>query len=102
MIKFETKNPHCGYRGYHQSQDRLIDLGGSPAIVMMKRNSKSVSFCYQNDEYFDYHGIRDALIPNTFNKTSGFTPKRIQVIQMKDKNFSLRSNSPNSDNCSIV
>ena len=55
--------------------DRLILLGD---IVLAKENWKNQSFCYQDEDHFDYHGIDFALCGKI-----GWIPKRILVIQMK-------------------
>jgi hypothetical protein len=44
-------------------------------------NEKNKTFCFQNEDNYDYHGIKNALCGKT-NPTY-FTPKRILVIQMK-------------------
>ena len=80
MEKFEIKMTHLGYIGWDNSNQRLIYLG--TAIGLFKQNSKSESHCYQNDRTFDYHDIQNALIPNSYENTAYFTPKRIIVIQM--------------------
>ena len=56
----------------------LIDLGD---IHLRQKNWKYQSYCYQNENRFDYHGIENALCGKT-NPTN-FTPKRILVMQMK-------------------
>ena len=43
-------------------------------------NYKSQSYCFENDEYFNFHGINNALIGKPNGST--FTPKKILVIQM--------------------
>ena len=61
----------------------MIYLGD---IVLKKENEKNHSFCYQNEDIFDYHGIENALCGKTNswrNDGENFTPIRILVIQMK-------------------
>ena len=48
-------------------------------IELLKENYKNKSRCDQNENEFNYHGIKNALR----GKTGWFTPKRILVIQMK-------------------
>ena len=55
------------------------DLGD---IILMKENCKNKSCCCQNEDRFDYHGIKNALYGKT-GFFAQFTPKRILVIQMK-------------------
>ena len=42
-----------------------------------------VSYCYQDEDYFNYHGIQNALCGKIRFNGGGFTPKRILVIQME-------------------
>ena len=51
----------------------------------MKENYKNESHCYQNEDRFDYHGIKKALCGKIYKYPNweDFTPKRILVIQMK-------------------
>ena len=62
-----------------KSSSRLIDLGD---IRLYKENEKNESHCWQNERYFNYHGIENALCGKT-GEDGFFTPKRILVIQMK-------------------
>ena len=56
---------------------------------MNKENYKNESYCEQNQYYFDYHGIENALCGKIGYwklvelKGESFTPKRIIIIQMK-------------------
>ena len=79
MMKFEWKQGY-GYYLDQQSSSGLICLGYGIAIRLYKENSKTASYCYQNNDYFDYHGIQNALCGCNHPQT--FTPKRITVIQM--------------------
>ena len=83
MMKFEIKDIRGGYDIKPKSDDVLIQLGlGSGGTIHLKKSSlKSQSYCYQDNDYFDYLGIKNPLIgkPNL----TPFTPKRIVVIQMK-------------------
>ena len=66
-------------RGFEKSDDKLITLGH---IRLMKENVKEKSWCGQNDEEFDYHGVSKALCGKVYYRDC-FVPKRILVIQMK-------------------
>ena len=82
-MKFEIKNlKEGGICLSEQSDDWLIRLGD---INLRKENKKNRSFCYQNKDKFNYHGIENALCGKSAKKFFGesFTPKRILVIQMK-------------------
>ena len=83
MMKFEIKNTDGGYRLFSQSDDILIQLGYgyNGAIHLMKSSKKSHSYCYQHDDYFNYHGTSNPLIGKSNGST--FIPQRIVVIQMK-------------------
>ena len=75
-MKFEIKNPEGYIFGLHnKSNEYLIRLGD---IHLNKENYKNHSHCFQYENYFNYHGIKNALCGN-----KNFTPKRILVIQMK-------------------
>ena len=59
----------------------LISLGD---IFLKKENEKNRSWCSQNENRFNYHGIEKALCGKTkYPGDDNFTPKRILVIQMK-------------------
>ena len=78
-MKFEIKElKEGGYKLFKPSDNRLISLGD---IALNKANRKNQSKCSQNEEYFDYHRIENALYGKT--KYENFTSKRILVIQMK-------------------
>ena len=80
-MKFDIKNlKYGGYLLYEKSSVNLITFGD---IVLWKENKKNSSFCYQNEDWFDYHGIEKALCGKIGWKGEFFTPKRILVIQMK-------------------
>ena len=82
-MKFEIKNlRYGGIILYEKYWSYFIDLGD---IQMSKENRKNESFCYQREDEFDYHGIKNALCGKEPNKDRRmyFTPKRILVIQMK-------------------
>ena len=73
---FEVKNEKFGgYWLYQKTKTDLISLGD---IVLKKNNSNLDSYCSQNNDWFDYHGIENALCG-----MKQFVPKRIFVIQMK-------------------
>ena len=77
-MKFDIKNVIFGGCYFkEQSSERLISIGD---IVLFKENNKGTSCCKQNnkDDYFDYHGIENALCGKT-----EFTPKRILVLSFK-------------------
>ena len=60
----------------------LIRLGD---IHLENKENKNKSYCYQNENHFNYHGIKNALCGkiSTLDEKSYFTIKRILVIQMK-------------------
>ena len=64
---------------WEKSAEYLIDLG---EIHLKKENNKNESRCYQNEDRFNYHGIKNALCGKTGYIGGCFTPKRILVIQM--------------------
>ena len=81
-MKFEIINlKEGGYCLYEESGcNTLIELGN---ICLKKENEKHLSFCFRNEENFDYHGIYKALCGRTYLfGDENFTPKRILVIQM--------------------
>ena len=57
-------------------------LGINGGFWIRKENVKNKSYTYQQDstEYFDYHGIKNALVG--VDDPERFTPNRIVVIQM--------------------
>ena len=86
-MKFEIKDlEEGGYWLYEKSDDTLIVVGD---IVLYKERKKNQSNYYQNENKFNYHGIKNALCGETKNSKKGyvfgktFSPKRIQVIQME-------------------
>ena len=85
-MKFEIKDlKRGGIYLWEKSDDDLIKLGH---IYLKKENKKNKSYCYQNEDNFDYHGIEKALCGKTYKFSNHplneyFTPKRILVIQMK-------------------
>ena len=46
----------------------------------MKETNKSLSYCVQDNNWFDYYEKENALCGKTF--PNEFTPKRIVVVQM--------------------
>ena len=80
MMKFEIKDTSKGYDLRNKSDEMLICFGYS-SIIIKKQNSKSKSYCCQDNNRFDFHGIENALCGKTW--PNYFTPKRITVIQMK-------------------
>ena len=82
-MKFEITNLNCGYYLCEKSHEyeRLIVLGN---IYLYKENKKNESYCRQDENYFDYHGIENSLCgKQPYPSGEDFTPKRILVIQMK-------------------
>ena len=80
-MKFEIKDlKDGGIKLYEKSYDDLIELGN---IYLNKENSKNQSYCYQNENNFNYHGIENAVCGKTWINGGCFTPKRILVIQME-------------------
>ena len=82
-MKFEIKDMrYGGISLYYESDEDLIKLGD---ILLFKENKKYESCCVQNENYFDYNDIENALCgkkPDNEGRMY-FTPKRILVIQMK-------------------
>ena len=78
-MKFEIIDVRSGYQLSSELDDEFISLGGN-AIVLKKGNKRHESFCIQNEEDFNYHGIRKALCGKSglFNT---FVLKRLRVIQ---------------------
>ena len=78
-MKFEIRDcKYGGYFLYEESDDCLITLGD---IILYKANYKSESCCSQNEYYFYYHGIKNALCGKPY-----YFPliiRRLVVIQMK-------------------
>ena len=54
MMKFEIKNPLYSYYTYDKTSSDLIGLGTSFGICLRKEQNKSNSYCYQNDNHFNY------------------------------------------------
>ena len=83
-MKFEIRDLLCGGILLFKKSDEcdLIWLGN---IYLRKENKKNKSWCDQNEDRFNYHGIKNALCGKTsyFDIGEDFTPKRILVIQMQ-------------------
>ena len=80
-MKFEIKDLEWGgYYLWEKSSSHLISLGD---ISLHKENKKNESYCWQDEDNFDYHGVEKALCGKTYGNGGYFTPKRILVIQMK-------------------
>ena len=81
-MKFEKKDlEEGGIILWEKSDDYLICLGD---IYLRKVDMKHYSYCNQNENYFDYHGISNALCGKSgYSEEDCFNPKRILVIQMK-------------------
>ena len=79
-MKYEIKNAKCGdYKLYVNSLAyKMISLGD---ICSMKENNKNQSYCWRDEDYFDFHGIEKALCGK--EDTEKIIPKRILVIQME-------------------
>ena len=71
--------------GIHLTEKSNVNLINLSDISLLKENNKNKSYCYQIEDNFDYHGIKNALCGKEPNKHGDmyFTPKRILVIQMK-------------------
>ena len=80
-MKFEIKDLKEGGIYLYKKSDEynLIDLGD---IRLLKEYWKNESYCWQFEDRFNYHGIKNALCGKT-GYGEFFTPKRILVIQMK-------------------
>ena len=86
MHKFEIQSSNSQYAFYldTKSSGALFRFGGGHDMMIYKQNSKSSSFCYQHNSYYDFHGITKAFHPDlTEGNWKNFTPKRFIVIQMK-------------------
>ena len=89
MMKFEITNI-SNTNGcvilFDKKDFRLIQLGD---IVLFKENDPGLSFCTQNNDTYDYHGIEKALCGRMRLKEKDewkgeyFIPTRIKVIQME-------------------
>ena len=86
-MKFEILSTDHGYGLYDNSHERLIGIGN---IRLYKENKKNESHCYQDYNWYDYHGISSALCGKSGNEFvdviflgERFKPKRFIVIQMK-------------------
>ena len=83
-MKFEIKDlQYSGIELYEKSDSGLICLGN---IILCKENKKYQSYCDNNEDDFNYHGIENALCGKTFDDWGNgdmFISKRILVIQMK-------------------
>ena len=82
-MKFEIKDlKYGGYTLYEKSDYGLIFLGD---IGLFKEDYKNKSHCYQYEDRFDYHGIKNALCGKEPDENGWmyFTQKRILVIQME-------------------
>ena len=85
MTKFNIKNTSSGYFLSPKSNKTLIYLGD---IVLYKQNYKSLSYCQQSENYYDYQGITNALCGRPYSNfffsfiRVCFTPMKITVIQM--------------------
>ena len=87
MQKFEIKSNAQSYAFYmnKKSDNGLLFYLGYGSIIINKENDKLNSSCYQNNDYFDYHGTSEAFLPNCKPGSGNiyFRPKRFIVIQMK-------------------
>ena len=80
-MKFEIKDLKDGGISLEEkSSYYLIELSD---ICLKKENQKTSSQCYQNEDWFNYHGIQNALCGKTWENGNFFKLKRIFVIQMK-------------------
>ena len=84
IVKFEIKQPKYVYiLDPPQQSDYLIHMRYNGAIQLKKSTNKTQSYCNQKDEHVNYHGIQNALLPDSMNKEGKFTPKRFTIIQMQ-------------------
>ena len=82
MHKFEEKKIFGGFCVYGKSCPSLFNSHGGFGI--RTENDKEGSWCVENEEYYDYHGLTNVYLSNSHSRSSVyFTPKRITVIQMK-------------------
>ena len=83
MMKYEIKEPKYAFYLYDKSQDRFFGFGygSGHSLTIFKANRKSLSYCDQNDKYFNYHNIPNALCGTTH--PDKMTLKRVVIIQMK-------------------
>ena len=77
-LKFEIIENEVGYWLFNDIDSRLIAFGD---IVLFKENLKNKSYCTQTENWFDYHGIENALCGKE-GLNDCFIPKRIVVIKM--------------------
>ena len=86
-MKFDIKKEQSE-KAFWLCSDNYADLFqcGNSDIVIYKEDSKSESFCCQNENsHFDNRGVEKALVQNPrkdLDDPNYFTPKRIIVIQM--------------------
>ena len=80
-MKFEKKDAFQGIIIGHEID--TFSLGVYDGFWIQKENTKQDSYTYQKNstQYFDYHGIENALVGVDDPKC--FTTKRITVIQME-------------------
>ena len=83
MMKFEIKEAKYGFFLYEKSNERFFGFGYGVghALCIFKENKKFQSYCDQNDKYFNYHNIPNALYGNKHPEKMMF--KRLLIIQMK-------------------
>ena len=60
-MKFEIKDFKQGGYKLFEKLSRYANLIGLGDIYLSKENCKKLSFCFQREDTFDYHGIEKAL-----------------------------------------
>ena len=81
-MQFEINDlQNGGIQLYERNNNILISLGN---IHLHKENDNNNSTCQQNENYFNYHEIPNALCGQLW-ENKYFTTKRILVIQMKTR-----------------
>ena len=84
-MKFAVKDFEKGgikLNNYALKRCPLICFG---EIVLYSKDAIENCNCYQNENYFDYHGIENALCGKSVNDITAdsFIPKRLFIIQME-------------------
>lgn len=80
-LKKAIKNSYlAGYYLSSEEKEDLIEVGN---IVLMKKERKYKSYCWQNPEYFDFENEEDGFLCGKTTPNEPFTYKRLLIIQME-------------------
>ena len=81
ILKFEEEIYCYGVMNYSNDDNHLFGI--ECGFYLRKRNTTQKSDIWNNDQYFNYHGMTTAL-NEKLNKShiANFTPTRFFVIQM--------------------